>query len=503
MSGFKTIVAVLLVVSTLSCGAAVRKNNISIGAARRELGVVAAFQNFPEKYRIDRYVTLQPGGEYYHIYVCELRERSRWRTLVFANSGDYLGYYETIDPPVDFDKDALVFPGPDFSAESGDYVEEEFDSGNAYVIQFSALGPPDLVKFESRTFSFVSSPRRIRPEEPAYRFGQVANRMRDCINSGRYGTIREDFSPEALARIPEERTATILEGVRKTLGRMERVGDPWIQAPDTAILPITFKNGVAGLKLTLSDEDKIIGMWVLPFKTAFPDIGKNRVPIRLPFDGRWRVMWGGDTRDTSKYFGSRVSHNAREFVIANRFGKTYRSEGAENEDYYAYRKTVRAPAAGTVVAVIDGVADNPPNSPNPFDRLGNAVMIEHSTTEYSVVGHLLNKSIVVKVGERVAPGLPLGQCGNSGDSSQPSVYFHLQDSKHLLAGSGYRPVFNNLYLTKEGKTLVADEYEPMRGDYIQQRSMPVKKVDPTRQFREAEAARNGLGDVEKALPDAQ
>lgn len=483
----KFMVSVLLLISAATCGAAVRKNNISIGEARRELGVVAAFQDFPEKYRIDRFVALEPGGEYYHIFTCEFREREVWRTLVFANSGDYLGYFETIDPPVDYEKDALVYPGPDYSSENGDFEEGAFDSGNAYTIRFSAQGPPDVVKFESRTFDFISSPRRIRPDDAAYRFNQVANRMRDCINSGRYNKIREDFSPEALARIPEERTEAVLENTRKKFGRVQRVGDPWIQAVDTAILPITFKSAVAGLKLTLSEEDKIVGMWILPFKEAFPDIGKNQVPIRLPFNGKWRVMWGGDTRDTSKYFGSRVSHNAREFVMANRFGKTYETDGAKNKDYFAFRKIVRAPAAGTVVAVINGVEDNPPHAPNPFDRLGNAVMIEHSTNEYAVVGHLLKNSIRVRVGDRVAPGLPIGLCGNSGDSSQPSVYFHLQDSKQLLAGSGYQPIFNQVYLRKEGETLVLPEYAPVRGDFIQQRSVPVKKAESAGESGQSEA----------------
>ena len=128
--------------------------------------------------------------------------------------------------------------------------------------------------------------------------------------------------------------------------------------------------------------------------------------------------------------------------------------------------------------MINGVDDNRPHAPNPFDRLGNAVMIEHSTNEYSVIGHLMKDSIVVQVGERVAPGLPIGRCGNSGDSSQPSVYFHLQDSPDLLSGSGYKPLFRNIYLWSKKETLVMPEHAPLRGEFIQQRSVPEEKEGP-------------------------
>lgn len=456
----------------LGSSAATRKRNLSVGEARRELGVVAAYQNFPEKYRIDRFETLEAGGEFYHVFLSYVPRGRLWRTLVFSNSGDYLGYFQTVDPPVETEKDALVFPGPSYSSENGDFAEGEFDSGDAYVIRFSAVGPPDEVRFEHRTFRFVSSPRRIRPEDPAFRFNLLANRVADAINRSRFKSVREDFSPEALRRISEPQTVAILSDLRTRFGKVQRVGDPWVQSAQTAVLPITFERTVAGLKLTLSDQNEIVGMWMLPFKTAFPDIGKSETELRLPFSSWWRVMWGGDNRDQSKYFGSRVSHNAREFVISSRFNKTFRNDGKYNQDYFAYGKPVLAPAAGTVVAVINGVADNNPYSPNPFDRLGNAIMIEHTTNEYSVVGHLKNESITVRVGERVVAGLPIAQCGNSGDSSQPSIYFHLQDSAQLLAGSGYKPLFSNLYYRKEGETAVLPEYSPVRGEFVQQRSAP-------------------------------
>jgi|GEM_PF-836355 len=457
---------------------AVRKNHMATGEALREVGDVAAFQNFPDDFRLDRMGTLEADGEYFHIFICNLKELKRWRTLVFSNSGDYLGYYQNFDPPVQLEKNGLVFPGADHSAEFGDFENVELDSGDAHVIRFSAFGPPDEVKFSNKTYTFVSSPKRIRPEDPAYQFAKQADRIANALNSSRYHLVRDDFSPEARQRISEEKNEEILSGLRDAFGRIERVGAPWVQSDNTAVLPITFERTVAGLKLTLTDEGKILGMWVLPFKTAFPELGENRTPLSLPFRGRWRLLWGGRTREQSKYFGNRACHHALEFVISSRFGKTWKGEGKKNIHFFAFGQPVFAPADGKVVAVVNDVEDNDPYSPNPFDRLGNTVMIQHATNEYSVIGHMMQDSIVVSVGATVKTGQVIGRCGNSGDSSQPSIYFHVQDSLNILAGSGYLPVFSNLYLWNRGETEIVEQYSPVRGEFIQQRTVPQKAASP-------------------------
>ena len=476
----------LLAGTVPSQSAPMSKGNISVGEARRELGAVAAYQNFPSKYRLDRAGTLRIEEEYYHIFTSRLSKDRLWRTLVFANSGDYLGYYETPDQSVALEKDALVFPGESYSEETGDAEEDEYDSGDAHIIKFSAAGPPDEVKFETRSYIFVSSPLRVRPEDPGYRYIQLANRVTDAMNRGRYKRVRDDFSPQALHRISEQETEETLARVREKLGRVERVDAPWIQSSNTAVLPITFEHAVAGLKLTLTDADEIAGMWILPFAEAFPTIGKNRTPMTLPFDRQWRLMWGGDRRDQSKYFGSRVGHYALEFVRSSRFGKTYREKGRRNRDYLAFDQPVRAPAAGVVVAVINGVKDNRPHSPDPFDPLGNAIMIKHSTNEFSVVGHLKLNSIRVRVGDEVQARQLIAQVGNSGNSSQPSLYFHLQDSPEILSGSGYRTVFSNVYLKNGTKLQVLSEYSPVRGEFVQQRLMS-KKTASARESGKPEA----------------
>ena len=54
---------------------------------------------------------------------------------------------------------------------------------------------------------------------------------------------------------------------------------------------------------------------------------------------------------------------------------------------------------------------------------GNYVVIEHPNKEYSMIAHFKNGSILVKEGEQVKEGQLLGQCGNSGNSSEGTYSF--------------------------------------------------------------------------------
>ncbi|VGO17931.1 hypothetical protein PDESU_06533 [Pontiella desulfatans] len=465
-------IGLLAVGLLLAVGAEDRKSNITSADARRTVGEVAAFQQFPADYRLARMGSIRGGEAFFHIFTTWLKDTGKWRTLVFENSGAYLGYYETSNEPAELEKSGITYPGHSYSAESGDNAEGEFDSGDSHTIVFSTNGPPDLVKFEEKTFTFVSSPKRIRPDTPGYRFVLVANRMADSINQGRYLRIRDDFSARALAKLSEERTKTAFANLRQRLGKIERLDAPWVQQESIAVFPVSFEKGVVGLELSLDADDKISGLRILPFTTAFPELPPHQTALTLPYGGRWRVMWGGDNRQTSKYFGNRVRQHAREFVIADRYGLTYLEEGKKNADFFAFGRPVVAPAAGEVIAVVNGVEDNRPRSPNTFAGLGNMVVIQHATNEVSVIGHLMNDSILVKTGQVVAVRQPIARCGNSGDSTQPSIYYHLQDNPAPDTGSGYRPQFRNVLIWDRGRGRVDAKHSPSRGEYVEQHSAP-------------------------------
>lgn len=147
-------------------------------------------------------------------------------------------------------------------------------------------------------------------------------------------------------------------------------------------------------------------------------------------------------------------------------GKSARGDGRKNEDYFAYGKEIMAPAAAVVTDVIDGVRDNRPGSMNPYSALGNTVILRLAEDQYAVLAHLKPGSIRVNPGARVAAGDTLGLCGNSGNSSEAHLHFHLQQTPVVQDGMGIKSFFHSVKVERDGKTETLPEYSPVRGDTL-------------------------------------
>jgi murein DD-endopeptidase MepM/ murein hydrolase activator NlpD len=64
------------------------------------------------------------------------------------------------------------------------------------------------------------------------------------------------------------------------------------------------------------------------------------------------------------------------------------------------------------------------------------------------------------------PGQKFGLCGNSGNSSQPHLHYHLQNSPVLQDGLGIKCVFQNVAVTRDGKTETRPNFSPVKGEII-------------------------------------
>ncbi|MDX6739473.1 M23 family metallopeptidase [Actinocorallia sp. A-T 12471] len=123
------------------------------------------------------------------------------------------------------------------------------------------------------------------------------------------------------------------------------------------------------------------------------------------------------------------------------------------EDYPCFGEHVLAVAEGVVVAAGGGQRDHRARDTWPglvymaiegFFRqvggwrfvFGNHVIIDHGDGVYSAYAHLRRNSLKVGVGDRVSAAHPLGEVGNSGNTSEPHLHFQLMDSPHPPAASG-------------------------------------------------------------------
>jgi murein DD-endopeptidase MepM/ murein hydrolase activator NlpD len=185
--------------------------------------------------------------------------------------------------------------------------------------------------------------------------------------------------------------------------------------------------------------------------------------MKLPFKGEWSVTWGGDTKEQNYHVESIAQKNAFDFLIYDEKGSTHKGTGEANEDFYAFGKELYAPCDGEVVLVVDGVKDNIPGVLNPIYIPGNTVIIKTANGEFAFFAHFKQHSIVVKQGQKVTTGALLGLCGNSGNSSEAHLHFHLQNVEDMTKATGAKCYFDQLKVNG----VLKSDYSPVKGEKIE------------------------------------
>lgn len=161
----------------------------------------------------------------------------------------------------------------------------------------------------------------------------------------------------------------------------------------------------------------------------------------LPFEGVWYVAAEHGYLDPHKRFFAEAY--AYDFLQIGANGRSYQREGAQNTDYFAFGKKVLAAQSGTIVSVRSDITDNQPGDPNRNTPGGNVVVIDHGNGHFGYYAHLKARSVSVKVGNKVKAGDPLGEVGNSGDSSEPQLHFHMMNAADPAQADGIPVVFEN------------------------------------------------------------
>src|SRR2546422_4953449 len=297
------------------------------------------------------------------------------------------------------------------------------------------------------------------------RYTKVANHLVELVNKEYYSGIQALFSKEMGEALPLEKSTAFFKGVEQQYGKIQKL-DPPRTPPPAVLFTAHLDHGLLDLQLSLNNDGQIAGLYFKPHTSSKPAPEKHRTELSLPFRDRWLVFWGGDTREQNHHHDVPNQRFAFDLLGVGADGKTHRGEGNKNEDYYAFGRDVLAPADGTVTEVIQGVRDNTPGSMNPYSGVGNCVIIQHHEDEVSVLAHFKQGTIKVKAGDKVKRGQLLGQCGNSGNSSEPHIHYHLQHSPVLQDGLGIKCIFDKVVLTKDGKTETRTNYSPAKGDII-------------------------------------
>jgi murein DD-endopeptidase MepM/ murein hydrolase activator NlpD len=190
------------------------------------------------------------------------------------------------------------------------------------------------------------------------------------------------------------------------------------------------------------------------------------VEVSLPFTGRWLTQNSPARRVPSHgldVFGERyaidfVAVDDRHRTAGTRDWRTFL--GTEPPDrFVAFGQPILAPAGGTVVSVHDGEPDHEARRSQlalvPY-ALGQAGRLREGVTAlagnhvvlalpggkaFLALAHLRTGSVRVRVGQSVAEGEQIAECGNSGNSTQPHVHVQAMDSADLSVAGGLPMVF--------------------------------------------------------------
>ncbi len=303
-------------------------------------------------------------------------------------------------------------------------------------------------------------------DEPIARFEKVVDRMVKAVNEGDYARIGSDFDQTMEDFFPLEKRKPFFENLSAQYGKIIRLDKPRLVQPGQAIFVANFERGKLDIQVWLDEKDEIIGLLFLPHTTDMPVPEKNETKLSLPFKGKWLVFWGGDTKELNQHHDAPNQRFAFDFLGADEQGKTRKGKAQVNEDYFAFGREVLAPADGNVTDVINGVRDNVPGSMNPYSALGNAVFIQHREHEVSVLAHLKLGSITVKVGNKVKRGQVIALCGNSGNSSEPHLHYHLQNTPIIQDGTGIKCSYQKVIVLENGKKKSKTNYSPIKGETI-------------------------------------
>ena len=133
---------------------------------------------------------------------------------------------------------------------------------------------------------------------------------------------------------------------------------------------------------------------------------------------------------------------AIDYVMVGDDNKTFTGDQLKNESYRAEGVDALAVANGVVVEVKDSIPENIPgvNSravPITLETVGgNHVVIDIGGGHYAFYAHVKPGSLRVKLGDKVKRGQVIALVGNTGNSTEPHLHFHISDGVSPLGSEG-------------------------------------------------------------------
>ncbi len=181
------------------------------------------------------------------------------------------------------------------------------------------------------------------------------------------------------------------------------------------ILSITYYRGF-NLEIKETPEASLSNYLSTVFR-----FGGTHLKLSLPFSGEWSVYQAFDDEWTHK-----GEYKYAYDFVKKKEGRTYVNEGLYAKDYYCFGESVLAPVSGYIVAARHDLVDNIIGEVDRVNNWGNYIIIKSDSGFFVEISHLMQYSLVHKVGDYVECNTIMAKCGNSGYSPEPHIHIQTQ-----------------------------------------------------------------------------
>ncbi len=216
----------------------------------------------------------------------------------------------------------------------------------------------------------------------------------------------------------------------------------WATVDTQEALPATVRQRLS-VKIGTYPEEMTV-------ETAAIPVGHGPIAISAPLRGdHW--LAGNGPSNTSGHRKALIPIDGHA-AISQRFaidwvrlrddGKTFHDDEKDNKNYLAYGNDALAVADGVVTETKDGIPENIPGAnsravPITLETVGgNHVILDIGGGHFAFYAHLQPGSLRVKLGDKVRRGQVLGLVGNSGNSTEPHLHFHIENGNSPLGAEG-------------------------------------------------------------------
>ena len=298
------------------------------------------------------------------------------------------------------------------------------------------------------------------------------NKVLEQINAGQFADLEASFHDGMKEQVPAAKLEQVCLPLKQRVGDLDAIVDHrQTPAPRAGLTRLeiwvrcTKSKNLVRVTIAFDKAHKITELFLTQTnetsspaeKAAALANYKTKTQLALPFHGEWTVI-----SDGAAHAPNRNQLHAYDFCLADDTDARFRNSGRKNDDYFTFGQPVLAPGDGCVRQVVDGVEDNVPGERNLYFVPGNLVVIDHQNGEYSFLAHFKQGTIEVKVGQQVKRGDQLGLCGNSGNSSEPHIHYHLANAPLMQDGDGLPAWFHQI--TIDGKS--ATDALPVRDNRV-------------------------------------